>query len=139
MSKVILGKATLKINGVEVGNFESIELSPKKHDGKAIEALEALNTDRSATISCNITHIDPKFKEWIEEQRKIGIELQKDLEEANKTIDKHVLQRGQYSHNIISLVLRDVAKKHGYEVANNLVDEHNLELIFGIPKVELDD
>lgn len=47
--------------------------------------------------------------------------------DANKKILVEIKQNGQYSHNIITLTLQGVAASCGYEAANSLIDECNLE------------
>jgi hypothetical protein len=60
----------------------------------------------------------------------------KTIEEHKANIQHAIRQRGQYTHNIISMVLRQVATEFGYAEANKLVDEFKLTRRFSIPKVE---
>lgn len=47
--------------------------------------------------------------------------------EAEKKIKSEIAHNGHYSHNIISLVLRAIAKECGKDAANSLIDECRLE------------
>jgi len=58
------------------------------------------------------------------------------LEEAREKIEEALLQNGSFTHNLVGLILSGVAKEHGYEAANNLVDEFALDDLLGIKKVE---
>jgi len=53
--------------------------------------------------------------------------------EIEEQIDKYYNGAG-YSHNVISLILSNLAKKVGTHYANDLVRKHELEEIFGIPE-----
>lgn len=50
-------------------------------------------------------------------------------EDCKGRLERYADTIGQlpYSHNLISLTLREVAKKLGYEFANRLIDELELE------------
>jgi len=63
--------------------------------------------------------------------------IKKDVENASESIEDLIDENpdGPYTHNIISATLRALAKKHGYEVANRLVDEFELTELYDIPKV----
>jgi len=52
-------------------------------------------------------------------------------------IDRAIDQNGQYTHNIISINLRQCAAIWGFESANALIDEYCLDDIYGIQKQEL--
>jgi hypothetical protein len=58
------------------------------------------------------------------------------IEEHRANIQHAIRQKGQYTHNLISMTLRMVASEYGYAEANKLVDEFKLTRRFGIPKVE---
>lgn len=58
------------------------------------------------------------------------------IKQARKDIREAIRQRGQYSHNICSCVLRQVDEEHGREKANDLVDQFDLTGLFGIHKKE---
>lgn len=61
------------------------------------------------------------------------------IKEANERIEKAMLQNGQYSHNICTLVLSAVACDHGIAQANKLVDEWGLTNAYGIKKIKKED
>jgi hypothetical protein len=61
------------------------------------------------------------------------------LAQARKEIKRAIVQRGPFSHNICSLVLRHVSQVHGLKAANSLVDELSLKALFGICKEKEDD
>jgi len=50
----------------------------------------------------------------------------KKIEEAQQSIERATLRGGNYTHNIIGLVLNGIAKEYGNEAANYLVREHDL-------------
>lgn len=54
------------------------------------------------------------------------------LKEAQKKIQHAMNQNGQYSHNIISLVLSGLKD---YDMANKLIEEFDLDRVYGIQKV----
>lgn len=60
--------------------------------------------------------------------------LKEDVKETRDRIIKAIIQNGPYSHNICGLALSSLAKKHGDAEADKLVDELNLESIYGIQK-----
>ena len=47
-------------------------------------------------------------------------------------IVRAIAQKGQYTHNILTLVLRGVARKEGIEAANALVQRFSLAKLFRI-------
>lgn len=51
-------------------------------------------------------------------------------------IKRAIMQNGQYTHNIISCVLRTVAEKEGVDTANTLVRKFKLDRLYGICEVE---
>ena len=55
--------------------------------------------------------------------------------EYRKQIEAEVERQGSFSHNIIGIVLRQVSEEFSVNVANGLVDEYELDEIFGIQKV----
>lgn len=58
------------------------------------------------------------------------------VEEASADIQKHIEDPGPYSHNIISFKLRTVARDFGFDVANKMVDDLELDSKFGIGRIE---
>lgn len=58
------------------------------------------------------------------------------LDEAYVSIQKHIEDSGPYSHNIVTFTLRIVARDHGREAANEMVDNLDLENEFGIRRVD---
>lgn len=58
----------------------------------------------------------------------------KSLSKARLQISKQVDTKGNYSHNIVSIILREVSHTCGYEAADALVDELELTKVFDIPK-----
>lgn len=58
------------------------------------------------------------------DEQKLYDELRGKMEEYAETVD--VLP---YSHNLLSLALREVANKLGRDVANHLIDELELEAL----------
>jgi len=57
-------------------------------------------------------------------------------EQAIDGIKRAIRQRGQFTHNIVSIILRQVDEKFGRDAANAIVDELKLAKKFGITKVE---
>ena len=57
------------------------------------------------------------------------------IHEHRRQIEKAINKNGQFSHNIVSIVLREVSKEFGVNVANGLVDEYELDELYGIQKV----
>ena len=71
----------------------------------------------------------------IEKKRKeLETEEEKIMEDARKTIQKAIDERGRYSHNIVTLTLKYVAENISFGHANSLVDEFDLEYEFQIFK-----
>lgn len=58
----------------------------------------------------------------------------KALESARTRITQAINKKGQYSHNICSLVLQQVHQEIGIKYANQLIDEFNLTKLFSIQK-----
>lgn len=58
-----------------------------------------------------------------------------DINWYRQQIVKAIEQDGPYSHNIVSSVLRSVSNEFGANVANGLIDEYELDEVFGIQKV----
>lgn len=53
------------------------------------------------------------------------------LQKAKEQIDRAIDRNGPYSHNIIGLVLNDVSAKLGRRAANSLIEEFDLEALYG--------
>ncbi|KKL47775.1 hypothetical protein LCGC14_2332160 [marine sediment metagenome] len=56
----------------------------------------------------------------------------KDLVDLNEEIDEQIEDGqlvGAYSHNIIALVLQQVDREHGRDMANKMIDAWNLEAL----------
>lgn len=51
----------------------------------------------------------------------------KDLSDAKKEIKETIDQEGPYTRNILRCILRIVDKEFGKDVANDLIDEFDLE------------
>jgi hypothetical protein len=60
------------------------------------------------------------------------------LKQARRIIRQAIKTNGPYSHNIISLSLASVMRKFGVHAANKLVDEFDLEELYGIRKEKVD-
>ena len=56
------------------------------------------------------------------------------IEEAKVKIENAMSKGGAFTHNVISLVLRNVANTHGCDAANSLIDEFDIEHLYGITK-----
>jgi hypothetical protein len=56
------------------------------------------------------------------------------LAKARKDIEELIEAPGPYGHNIVSLILRSIATELGYDKANKIVEELELDKIFSIPK-----
>lgn len=59
-------------------------------------------------------------------------EVQKVLNDARDKIEKALDQEGKYTHNILTLILRETARKVGYDEANLLIAEYDLKDLYGI-------
>jgi len=73
----------------------------------------------------------PEEFEWV-------LEHFPDIKEDVTTIEREIFNAGEYSHNIISLTLRKIAKvdkDFGYVVANRIVERLELEDLMGISQV----
>lgn len=57
-----------------------------------------------------------------------------DVAEAIQEIRKLRETPGEYGHNIVSSILRLIAKKHGFELANQIVEDLELDHYFAIGK-----
>lgn len=55
-----------------------------------------------------------------------------ELSEARKKIERAIEKNGPYSHNIVGMVLSSVSKDHGVKKANELLEEYNIEGLYGI-------
>lgn len=66
--------------------------------------------------------------------KKIEREAERAVQRTRERIDDLIGEnpRGQYTHNIISSMLRSLADKHGYVVTNRLVRELQLPMLYGI-------
>jgi hypothetical protein len=71
-----------------------------------------------------------KVEDWQNSMRERDITIP----EAEKEILEHINNTGPYSHNIVTFILRAVAKTYGYGEANNLVEKFDLMSEFGIGK-----
>lgn len=65
----------------------------------------------------------------------LEIEIEKTMEDARKKIN-NLDWFGPFGHNIIGLILRDVADKIGTKYANDLIYEFEIEDILDISPVE---
>ncbi len=59
-----------------------------------------------------------------------------DLIKAREKIETAIDQNGPYSHNICGLVLSSVVQDHGFETANELIEEYGLEFLYSIRPIE---
>ena len=57
------------------------------------------------------------------------------LEKAREQIEQEMDQHGQFTHNIIGIVLRQVSTEFGIGQANELIDEYDITDAYGIHKV----
>ena len=57
-----------------------------------------------------------------------------DIEEAKSSIEKAIDTDGPYSNNVVGSVLRLVDAEHGIKAALALMDEYELEEMFGIQR-----
>ena len=60
------------------------------------------------------------------------------LDDAKKRIESAVTQYGQHAAPAIDLVMNEVRSDMGVGAFNELVDEFDLELIYGIAPIESD-
>ena len=60
------------------------------------------------------------------------------LDDARKRIDSAVTQYGQHAAPAIDLVMSEVRSDLGKSAFNELVDEFDLELLYGIAPMETD-
>lgn len=60
------------------------------------------------------------------------------LDDARKRIDSAVTQYGQHAAPAIDLVMSEVRSDLGKSAFNDLVDEFDLELLYGIAPMETD-
>jgi hypothetical protein len=60
------------------------------------------------------------------------------LEEARQRIESAMAQYGTHAAAAIDLVINEVRSDLGYEAANELIDEFDLELQYNIPPSESD-
>jgi len=60
------------------------------------------------------------------------------IEEARQRIESAMTQYGQYAGVAIELVVNEVRSDLGREVANELIDEFDLELQYNIAPLESD-
>jgi len=58
------------------------------------------------------------------------------IERARDRIEQAIKQNGPYSHKVVGLALSALARECGFEAANNLVEEYDLDDLYGIQKVE---
>lgn len=68
-------------------------------------------------------------------EREAGRAVQRIREKITNLIDTN--PKGQYTHNIISSMLRSLADKHGYVVTNRLVRELQLPMLYGINPISI--
>jgi hypothetical protein len=54
--------------------------------------------------------------------------------QARREIQEAIKARGEFSHNMITASLRNLASKVDYVASNDLVDEFDLDRKFGISK-----
>lgn len=73
------------------------------------------------------------MKDKITDQKE---ELQKAIDKASDRIQNAIDSHGPYSHNMIGAVLRDLSSSWGYEHANKLVRDFELDELYGIQEVE---
>lgn len=45
---------------------------------------------------------------------------------------KYIEQNGQYTHNLISIALRQIGDKYGLQIADEAVERFGLDKLFGI-------
>jgi len=67
-----------------------------------------------------------------EEKRK----LDECMKQARTRIQNAIDQDGQFTHNMISISLREVSNKFGYRYANELVREFDLAELYEINEIE---
>lgn len=53
----------------------------------------------------------------------------KTVEEFSADITEAIKKNGSYTHNLIGMLLRGCAKAHGTAAANQLIDDHDLEML----------
>ena len=59
------------------------------------------------------------------------------INDAKEKIERAIESNGQFTHNILGLILRKVDGLFGTKVANDLIDEYDLE-DYGINKEPVD-
>jgi hypothetical protein len=60
------------------------------------------------------------------------------LDDARKRLETAVTQYGQHAAPAIDLVMNEVRSDMGGSAFNELVEEFDLELLYGIPPIESD-
>ncbi len=60
------------------------------------------------------------------------------MEEARQRIESAIEQYGQHAAMPIELVINEVRSDQGASVANELIEEFDLELLYNIPPMESD-
>ena len=60
------------------------------------------------------------------------------MEDARKRIESAIEQYGQHAAMPIELVINEVRSDQGASVANELIEEFDLELLYNIPPQESD-
>ena len=60
------------------------------------------------------------------------------MEEARQRIESAIEQYGQHAAAAIDLVINEVRSDQGRDAVNELIEEFDLELLYGIPPQESD-
>lgn len=55
-----------------------------------------------------------------------------DPNEARRLIEEHIAYQGPHSHNMVGLILAELAETYGPHVADQLIDDLGLYDLFGI-------
>lgn len=58
-----------------------------------------------------------------------------DIIHAEKLIRTRLHHIGEFTHNVVSVILRGISNKHGFDAANYLVDKLDLNNKLGIGEV----
>jgi len=56
------------------------------------------------------------------------------VEDYSEDVARYIREQGDFTHNLISLTLRQVEREFGIPIANQIVDDFDLTKKFGIPK-----
>ena len=97
-----------------------------------LEKYETCKVDMPLEVAIQLSKLYKiKIQDVVKELEKSPIESDKKAEARDK-IQKAIGQNGPYTHNIIGLVLSGLKD---IDMANDLIDENDLDRVYGIQKV----